>query len=31
MDFRGVSKDSERADLLLFIRTLNDDLPPLPQ
>ena len=31
MDFRGISKDSERADLLLFIRSLDDDLPPLPQ
>lgn len=31
MDFRGISKDPERADLLLFIRTLNDDPAPLPQ
>ena len=31
MDFRGIRKDSQRADLLLFMRTLNDNPLPLPE
>jgi len=30
MNFRGIKKDAERANLLLFLRTLNDNPPPLP-
>jgi len=30
MNLRGVKKESKRAELLAFIRTLNDKPPPLP-
>jgi cytochrome c len=30
MNFRGIKKDPRRANLLLFIRTINDNPPPLP-
>ena len=30
MDFRGIRRDSERAKLLAFLRTLHDTPPPLP-
>ncbi len=30
MNFRGIRQDDIRADLLVFIRTLNDNPPPLP-
>lgn len=30
MNFRGIRQDDKRANLLLFIRTLNDNPPPLP-
>jgi len=30
MNFRGIRKDTYRAKLLLFLRTMNDNPPPLP-
>ena len=30
MSFAGISKDSERADVIAYLRTLADDPPPLP-
>ncbi len=30
MDFRGIKKDRDRARLLAFMLTLNDNPPPLP-
>jgi len=30
MNFRGIKKDARRANLLLYLRTLNDNPPPLP-
>lgn len=30
MNFRGIRQDDKRANLLLFIRTLSDNPPPLP-
>ncbi len=30
MNLRGIKKESKRAELLVFIRTLNDNPPPLP-
>ncbi len=30
MDFRGIRRESVRAKLIAFLRTLNDDPPPLP-
>jgi cytochrome c len=31
MNFRGIRKDADRAKLLLFLRTMNDQLPALPE
>ena len=30
MNFRGIRKDSDRAKLILFLRSMNDNPPPLP-
>ena len=30
MNFKGIKKDKDRAKLLLFLRTMNDNPPPLP-
>lgn len=30
MEFRGIRRDKVRARLLAFLRTLNDNIPPLP-
>ncbi len=30
MNFRGIRKDAYRAKLLLFLRSMNDNPPPLP-
>ncbi len=30
MGFAGISKDSERADVIAYLRTLSDSPPPLP-
>lgn len=30
MDFRGIRRDKVRAKLIAFLRTLNDNPPPLP-
>ena len=30
MEFRGIRRDKVRARLLVFLRTLNDNIPPLP-
>ena len=30
MNFRGIRKDSDRAELLAFMRMINDNPPPLP-
>jgi len=30
MNFRGIRRDKVRASLLVFLRTLNDNPPPLP-
>jgi cytochrome c len=30
MDFAGVKKDTERADLIAYLRTITDNAPPLP-
>jgi cytochrome c len=31
MSFAGISRQSERADVVLYLRSLNDSPPPLPQ
>jgi cytochrome c len=31
MSFAGLSKQSERADVILYLRSLSDNPPPLPQ
>lgn len=31
MSFAGISRQSERADLILYLRSLSDNPPPLPQ
>lgn len=31
MSFAGISRQSERADVILYLRSLNDTPPPLPQ
>ena len=31
MNFKGIRKDADRAKLLLFLRSMNDNPPPLPQ
>lgn len=30
MNFKGIRKDSDRAKLMLFLRSMNDNPPPLP-
>lgn len=31
MNFRGIKKDKDRAKLLAFLRSMNDNPPPLPE
>jgi cytochrome c len=31
MSFAGLNKQSERADVILYLRSLSDNPPPLPQ
>ncbi len=31
MGFAGIQKDSERADVIAYLRTLSDHPEPLPQ